>query len=166
MKKTVVFLSMCCMMVAAVFGVGAMRDGAAPAVARAETVMPAETENVTTVASGTWGSLSWTLDSEGRFTISGSGSMWSFSSSSTSAWLAYKTSIKSVVVDVGVTSIGEYAFSGCSSLTSVKFKNPNGWKYHTNNSSWETISSRSLSDASTAATYLTNKYYDYDWKRS
>ena len=120
MKKTVVFLSMCCMMVAAVFGVGAMRDGAAPAVARAETVMPAETENVTTVASGTWGSLSWTLDSEGRFTISGSGSMWSFSSSSTSAWLAYKTSIKSVVVDVGVTSIGEYAFSGCSSLTSVE----------------------------------------------
>ena len=38
---------------------------------------------------------------------------------STSAWLAYRENIKSVEIKSGVTSIGNYAFSGCSSLTSV-----------------------------------------------
>ena len=71
------------------------------------------------VASGTCGTnLTWTLDSEGTLTISGTGEMTNFYPSS-APWKGSKSSIKSVVVEDGVTSIGTYAFSGCSSLTSV-----------------------------------------------
>ena len=70
--------------------------------------------------SGTWGNLSWTLDSNGVLTISGSGAMNAFGDGeSTQAWNAYKSSIKSVVINSGVTTIGSFAFSQCRSLRSV-----------------------------------------------
>jgi len=73
------------------------------------------------IQSGTWGKLSWSLnETTGELSITGRGSMSNFSlSSSTSAWLKYKSSIKSVVIGDGVTSIGSYAFYNCTGLTSV-----------------------------------------------
>ena len=72
------------------------------------------------VASGTCGSaLTWTLDSDGLLTISGSGEMQDFEYYSTVCWREYKDSICSVNITDGVTSIGGSAFSGCSGLTSV-----------------------------------------------
>ncbi|MGM9551971.1 MAG: leucine-rich repeat domain-containing protein, partial [Clostridia bacterium] len=71
-------------------------------------------------ASGTCGeNLTWALDDEGTLTISGSGGMtvWKFFSSV--PWYRNRSIIKSVVIDSGVTSIGMYAFYGCSSLMSV-----------------------------------------------
>ena len=58
-------------------------------------------------ASGTWGSnISWTLDSSGLLTISGSGDMGNFSSyTSTDAWRAYKSEIRSVVIEEGCKSL-------------------------------------------------------------
>lgn len=41
-------------------------------------------------------------------------------SSSTVPWYEYKYSITKVVFGEGVTSIGDYAFFGCSGLTSVE----------------------------------------------
>lgn len=72
-------------------------------------------------ASGTWGSnISWTLDSSGLLTISGSGDMDNFSShTSTDAWRAYKSEIRSVVIEEGITSLGRYAFQSCSELVEV-----------------------------------------------
>lgn len=73
----------------------------------------------TTVASGTCGdSLTWTLDSDGTLTISGSGAMSSFSQT-TMPWYSNITDIKTVTIENGVTSIGNYAFRGCSSLESI-----------------------------------------------
>ena len=69
--------------------------------------------------SGQWGSLNWTLTEDGLLTISGTGKMNGFNSSSTSAWLAYKGRIKAIEIEFGVTSIGDYAFYKCSGLTSV-----------------------------------------------
>ena len=71
-------------------------------------------------ASGTCGeNLTWTLDSEGTLTISGTGAMTDYSNSDDSQAPWFNSSIKSAIIESGVTSIGDYAFEGCSSLASV-----------------------------------------------
>lgn len=66
------------------------------------------------VDSGTCGdNLTYTLDSNGVLTISGTGDM----QNSSFGW--NKKQIKSVIINDGVTSIGNDAFSSCSGLTSV-----------------------------------------------
>ena len=73
-------------------------------------------------ASGTCGeNLTWTLES-GVLTISGTGPMtnWYWGNSQKRApWYSSRSSIKSVVIEDGVTNIGEYAFYDCTSLESV-----------------------------------------------
>ena len=70
--------------------------------------------------SGTCGSnLTWTLDDEGTLRIEGNGRMEYYSSYSSIPWYNYRSLIKSAVIGKGVTNIGNYAFSGCSSLTSM-----------------------------------------------
>lgn len=73
--------------------------------------------------SGTWGDLTWELNTTtGKLIISGEGTMNDFSSSgSTSAWRSYKTTIKSVSIEDDVTGIGSYAFYGCTELTEINF---------------------------------------------
>ena len=72
------------------------------------------------VSSGSCGdSLTWTLDDTGLLTISGTGTMQDYSSSSTAPWYNNRTVITSVVIEKGVTGIGEYAFYNCSNLTDV-----------------------------------------------
>ena len=71
------------------------------------------------VASGTWGNLSWTLDSDGLLTISGSGEIYDFTYDNPSAWLLHRSQIISVKINSGISSIGEYAFSYCNYLTSI-----------------------------------------------
>ena len=64
--------------------------------------------------------LIWTLDSEGTLTISGEGAMEDYSSCSYVPWYrSYSSSIETVVIESGVTSIGSSAFWGCSSLISI-----------------------------------------------
>ena len=71
------------------------------------------------VDSGTCGdNVNWVLTSDGTLTISGTGDMDDYSSSG-SPWYSYSSSIVTVVMDEGVTSIGDYAFEDCDSLTSV-----------------------------------------------
>ncbi len=64
----------------------------------------------------------WNL-TDSVLTISGAGTMTDYSSTSSIPWYSYRSSIKSVVIEEGVTSIGDYAFYGCSSLTSVTISN-------------------------------------------
>ncbi len=71
--------------------------------------------------SGTCGNnLTWVLDG-GALTISGSGAMDDYTISSSVPW---GTSITSVKLGNGITSIGENAFYNCSDLTSIEI--PNG----------------------------------------
>lgn len=68
--------------------------------------------------------LNWSFDaSTGRLTLSGTGNMYDYNDDASPApWMNnYKTQIKSVVCESGVTSVGSKAFMGCTSLTSVDF---------------------------------------------
>ncbi len=71
-------------------------------------------------AAGTCGTdLSWKIHTDGNLAISGTGAMTSWSSSSTAPWYNYCSSIKSVSISDGVTSIGDYAFCNCDGIESV-----------------------------------------------
>ena len=71
------------------------------------------------IQSGTWGDLTWELnETTGALIISGEGEINDFSSDS-EAWRVHKDKIKSVTIEDGVTSIGNYAFEDCTGLTSV-----------------------------------------------
>ena len=74
------------------------------------------------LASGTCGeNLTWVLTDDGVLTISGTGAManYYFPWGEYTPWYEERARITSVVLQEGVTSIGEYAFSECSSLTDI-----------------------------------------------
>lgn len=56
------------------------------------------------------GNLTWTLDSEGTLTISGEGNMADYLGD-TAPWYKYKDKTKAIIVEGGVTSVGNFAFS-------------------------------------------------------
>ena len=75
----------------------------------------------TIVDSGECGdNITYTLDSDGLLTISGTGAMKDYTFYSYVPWYSSRLSVKRVVIKNGVTSIGDYAFNECSSLTSVE----------------------------------------------
>ena len=66
----------------------------------------------------TWneGNLTWTLTADGTMTISGSGAMKDYGDGNSPA-AQKKDSVKKVVIEDGITSIGDYAFSLVRGLT-------------------------------------------------
>ena len=86
-------------------------------------LLPATALAADIVASGTCGAegdgsnLTWTLDSEVVLTISGSGDMHDYVYSS--PWHENGNQIRSVLMENGVTGIGNFAFFECISLTSM-----------------------------------------------
>lgn len=65
--------------------------------------------------------LEWAFDTKGTLTISGEGEMVNFSGNGdqTIPWYSLRGSITAVVVDEGVTSIGDHALHGLGSVTEV-----------------------------------------------
>lgn len=61
----------------------------------------------------------WSLDSAGLLTISGTGAMTDWDYYTSVPWYDNKSSIKTVLIKSGITSIGEYAFCLCDSLATV-----------------------------------------------
>lgn len=81
-----------------------------------------ETYAADEVASGTCGDdLTWTLDSDGLLTISGEGNMYNYSDygDERAPWYSSRDSITEVIIENGVTSIGQCAFDSCIGLTSI-----------------------------------------------
>ncbi len=76
------------------------------------------------VTSGQCGdNVYWEFDEAvGMLTISGMGDMWDYTQN-TKPWSELVSPIKYVIVEDGVTSIGDYAFSDCESITSVDIRN-------------------------------------------
>ncbi len=90
----------------------------------------AETASPSIIADGKCGdNLTWTLDDNGTFAVSGTGDMWDYdlvvsplSRSSdvyTRPWQNYCDKIIAVEINNGVTSIGNFAFFSCSALESI-----------------------------------------------
>lgn len=67
-------------------------------------------EDDTIVQSGNEGSLKWTLTGGGTLTISGSGDMGDFATDNPPSWNTYNSGIHTIVIENGITSIGDYAF--------------------------------------------------------
>ena len=78
------------------------------------------------------------------------------------------TGLTRITITNSVTSIGRQAFSGCTGLTSVTFENTTGWWCSSSSTatSGTSIASSALANTSTAATYLTDTYDSYYWKRT
>ena len=79
-----------------------------------------ETPGTCITASGTCGdNLTWELSCDSVLTISGTGEMLDWERDNHASWYDFQNAIKDVVLLENVTSIGEYAFSGCTSMTTV-----------------------------------------------
>lgn len=66
------------------------------------------------------GSVTWSYDADTTtLTISGKGAMADYASASKTPWYSYRKTATKIVVESGVTSVGAYAFSGLTKLTSV-----------------------------------------------
>ncbi len=72
------------------------------------------------VQTGTCGeSVVWTLDGDGTFTVSGKGEMTNYDIYGN--FVPYNISlIKSIVIEEGVTNIGDYAFAWCENLSTIQ----------------------------------------------
>ena len=67
--------------------------------------------------------VTWKLSEDGTLTISGTGSMVNYSSGYSVPWYPQRESIKNIIIENGVTSIGNNAFYGCKALTSLTIPN-------------------------------------------
>lgn len=80
------------------------------------------------VSNGTCGdNLKWVLSNSGVLTVSGTGDMYDYTST-TMPWYDYNADIAEVVIEDGVTSIGFFAFYDCK-MTSISI--PDGCILHT-----------------------------------
>ena len=65
--------------------------------------------------------LTWVIDTATvTLTISGTGEMNDFTSAQSDAWKFKNHEIANIIIENGVTSIGDYAFNGCTYLKSVQ----------------------------------------------
>lgn len=73
------------------------------------------------VASGSCGkSVKWELDENGLLVIRGNGMMNNYSNVWEVPWYEKQDSIKTIIIETGVTKIGKKAFLGCKNVTSVR----------------------------------------------
>ena len=77
---------------------------------------------VPTIGGSCGENATWTLV-DGVLTIGGTGAMYDYTTSSPAPWNEYKNDIKSVVINEGVTLIGNYAFYYCTGFTSIEIPN-------------------------------------------
>lgn len=81
----------------------------------------------------------YSLDENGTIVISGTGAMWDFDADHPTPWSAYKDNIIQVIIEEGITEVGNHAFSMCAindlqladSITRIGAEAFDGGFYHT-----------------------------------
>ena len=86
-------------------------------------VVFAEEINTWDISKNGDGSVMATLSNDGTLTISGNGEMKDWEKSYVVAWDSNRENIKNVIINNGVTSVGNYTFSDCRSLTNITIPN-------------------------------------------
>ena len=69
------------------------------------------------------GNLTWKLDADGTLTISGTGAMKDYNADDNPSPAYNNSKVKKIVIEKGVTSVGDYAFRSCNNLTSIMISN-------------------------------------------
>lgn len=77
---------------------------------------------LTVSASSSTGDVTWSLDANGVFTVSGEGAMADYTSVDEVPWKDSMASIKSVIIGGGVTHVSDYGFYGATNLASITFQ--------------------------------------------
>lgn len=86
---------------------------------RSTVVLPSyNAPNSDLMLSGSTGGIKYELTNSGVLTLKGTGAMLDFGTS-TAPWYEKRYFVRSVQIEDGITAIGNYAFNGCSSLSSV-----------------------------------------------
>ena len=81
-----------------------------------------ERERAVTASGSCGADATWELYSDGALSIRGTGSLTNPTYAGAVAWAAYRESIRTVEIAAGITNLSDFAFFGCTSLTSVIFE--------------------------------------------
>lgn len=65
------------------------------------------------------GAARWFLSADGLLTVRGSGAMYDYLNANTAPWYGRRYQIRSVLIEEGVTAVGNYAFANCPNLISL-----------------------------------------------
>ncbi len=80
--------------------------------------------NASIIASGKCGTnINWSLSDGGSLELTGTGMMTNYSSTTQAPWFSYREKIVKVLINSGITSIGDYAFHYLKNVTSVSIPN-------------------------------------------
>ena len=75
-------------------------------------------------------------------------------------------SLTSVTITKNVKSIGNHAFYGCVNLTDITFEETKGWQYYSDVYSDSSEGTINIYNDSSTLMYLTDTYSNYIWKRT
>ena len=73
----------------------------------------------TIIASGVSGDTLWSISDSGVMPVTGAGAMENYEGRSKMPWYDYREQVVSVVIEAGVTAIGDYAFYGMVNLKEI-----------------------------------------------
>lgn len=125
MKRVQAFKRAICVFMALIFLTGAAPVSASWQAREASALSPASSAPTSGVCGD---NLTWEFDeSTGTLTISGTGDMWDWDYNSHAPWLQdhgygwVNNDILKVIIEEGVTSVGDYAFESCRGIGDVKF---------------------------------------------
>ncbi len=76
-----------------------------------------EADEVSANGDVTANNVKWSLTKAGKLTISGSGAIPDYTNDNPAPWHEYKDSITTIIIDDGITSIGNYAFDSSKALS-------------------------------------------------
>ncbi len=69
------------------------------------------------------GAMHWSISADGVLTISGTGDTPDYGNGSNAPWYAYRNQISSIVVEEGITGLGNYAFSELNNVVDINLPN-------------------------------------------